>query len=612
MTIYPDTSRLKVEAKTKQLEADASSEVLVMQALQRRALALDQANVVDFLVLDAWHQKMLRARLAVPPPGFMQVSFRQMIHADQKLFLELSDLTRTGIQATATGRPMDAQVPIASALHEVMCLLQLLPLAGQAGRSASSWDKGDQDRPERFMPYGKGKPKGKGAGKGKFSPVPTALRGCRSHTNKGNPICFGYGLGTCKNAVKNNSCEKALHICAWPNCGGVTRHCTVPGGQSNSLSDARQTWLLLPLLRKVGERRACLLLPGKNSEVVRSFEGSASIADARSETAPTAEGGPGAASNVAAGNKNVSLTAAAGSRCNADAPRNSADANKRIKLSVPETDRRLNVSSISPAQVRSASSPEPVRVPAQLFPNINASVRPSGLIFVEACCGSATLSAACKDQGFDVLAVDFEGNKHLPAVHAVKLDLRRSHAYGTFLSMCWRLTPSFTSMAPLLVELPPDRLLRSELEPRGLPSLRGVELAKAQSANEIYDKIASFCTMLSQRKVQWSVEQPARSYMWFIDPWPALCSKNLQVFYDACMHGGERKKAQLLLTNVPELQTLARLCDNSHSHSSWKPKLLGFPTAKEAASTAGSFCSESNSAVNGSFAGSCAQTVQGL
>ena len=129
LTIDPGTSRLKVEAKTKQLEADASSEVLVMQALQRRALALDQANVVDFLALDAWHQKMLRAR---PPPGFMRVSFRQMIHADQKLFLELSDLTRAGIQATATGRPMDAQVPIASALHEVMCLLQALPLAGQA------------------------------------------------------------------------------------------------------------------------------------------------------------------------------------------------------------------------------------------------------------------------------------------------------------------------------------------------------------------------------------------------------------------------------------------------------------------------------------------------
>ena len=42
LTIDPDTSRLKVEAKTKQLEADASSEVLVMQALQRRALAPGQ------------------------------------------------------------------------------------------------------------------------------------------------------------------------------------------------------------------------------------------------------------------------------------------------------------------------------------------------------------------------------------------------------------------------------------------------------------------------------------------------------------------------------------------------------------------------------------------
>ena len=190
LTIDPDTSRLKVEAKTKQLEADASSEVLVMQALQRRALALDQANVVDFLVLDAWHQKMLRARLAVPPPGFMQVSFRQMIHADQRLFLELSDLTRAGIQATAAGRPTDAQVPIASALHEVMCLLQPLPLAGQAGRSARLWDKGDQDRP---LSASCCTAKGKGAGKGKFSPVPTALRGAAPIRTKETRFASGMG-----------------------------------------------------------------------------------------------------------------------------------------------------------------------------------------------------------------------------------------------------------------------------------------------------------------------------------------------------------------------------------------------------------------------------------
>ena len=374
---------------------------------------------------------------------------------------------------------------------------------------------------------------------------------------------------------------------------------------------------------------------GKNLEDVRSFEGSASIADARSETVPTAEGGLGATASVAAGNKNVSLTAAASSQCNADALQNSADANKRIKLSVPETDGRLNVSSFSLAQVRSASSTEPVRVPVQPFPNISASVRPSGLIFVEACCGSATLSAACKGQGFDVLAVDFEGNKHLPAVHVVKLDLRRSHAWK-FLEYVLEVhalfhfhssPPCGTASRARDKPAAPGHWgpspLRSELEPRGLSSLRGVELAKVQSANEIYDKMASFCTMLSQRKVQWSVEQPARSYMWFIDPWPSLCNKNLQVFYDACMHGGERRKPQLLLTNVPELQTLARLCDNSHSHSSWKPTPLGFPTAKEAAYPQ-LFCArfaealvlsagrqgshKSNSAVHSSFAGNCAQT----
>ena len=47
------------------------------------------------------------------------------------------------------------------------------------------------------------------------------LLGCRSCTNRGDPICFGYGLKTCTEPVKGGRCPKGLHVCAVPKCGGA-------------------------------------------------------------------------------------------------------------------------------------------------------------------------------------------------------------------------------------------------------------------------------------------------------------------------------------------------------------------------------------------------------
>ena len=47
------------------------------------------------------------------------------------------------------------------------------------------------------------------------------------------------------------------------------------------------------------------------------------------------------------------------------------------------------------------------------------------LLFIEACCGCALLSACVSKLGFDTLPIDFHGNKHRPFVHVVELDLRK-------------------------------------------------------------------------------------------------------------------------------------------------------------------------------------------
>ena len=77
----------------------------------------------------------------------------------------------------------------------------------------------------------------------------------------------------------------------------------------------------------------------------------------------------------------------------------------------------------------------------------------------------------------------------------------------------------------------------------------------------------------------------------------------LEVRYDACMHGGARKKHQLLLTNCPALKALEVFCDGRHPHKKWVPlwrqgRFDGYSTREEAEYPA-IFCERYAAAVDG-------------
>lgn len=211
------TGRLKIESKGEEEKANTSSEVFVMQALQRRSLALDQANIAEYAIMQLWSDKLLRARLDEPPPGFVRPPWSQVVAADKAFFRELRDATRGGIQPGPTGaRPVDACIERVAVMHEVACLLQ--PVHAPATRERD--DSAPRPRPG---PYTAEPTKGKGKGKkGQYTPrMPLQLIqwGCVPTTKKGAPYCYGHQLGTCNLPVKNNTCEKGLHACAIPKCG---------------------------------------------------------------------------------------------------------------------------------------------------------------------------------------------------------------------------------------------------------------------------------------------------------------------------------------------------------------------------------------------------------
>ena len=146
------------------------------------------ANLLDFGLHWRWAEKLIEARMTVQHQTHSQVSFSQLESADRKLFLELADRTRDGVQSGAAGRPLDVVFEDTCNLPELMHLMQPLPIA--TGKV--------QPPPKpRFRPYDRPSKGGK----------------------KGDLICFGYGLKSCTEQVKNGRCSRGFHVCAVPKGG---------------------------------------------------------------------------------------------------------------------------------------------------------------------------------------------------------------------------------------------------------------------------------------------------------------------------------------------------------------------------------------------------------
>ena len=213
------TGKLKTEAKA-DVKADTSAELLLQHALQRRGIALEMSNLLNYDKHYLWVERLLSARLDPLPSTHCLPTFDQLRMADAKLWQLLAEKTRKGVQCTAAGRPLDSIFEAVSQSPEVLHILQPLPKSSGAPKFHDIPD----ERPERPGPYsGKGRKKGKGRGKGKLASkstrVPSALAGTRSHTNAGEAICFGYGLKTCRETCVRNRCPRGLHICGFPGCG---------------------------------------------------------------------------------------------------------------------------------------------------------------------------------------------------------------------------------------------------------------------------------------------------------------------------------------------------------------------------------------------------------
>jgi hypothetical protein len=226
--IQLDATRTSLIVKEQQShsEISISSDLALYQALQRRTLAMDLTGLASYEVMRKWIDRLFSLYAQAPAPGFQKVTQAQLLRADRQAFVRISEQFTGSLKTFAgAGKPLD---PLIERLEADMTVTYfMLPIPAGQGQGGSSTDKVDRDKKRPEAP---GNTKGptnqnkhqKGASKGsnkgpkgkKRDPVPQSLKGMHSRTPQGDPICFAFNLGSCKQGA---TCPRK-HVCAVPGC----------------------------------------------------------------------------------------------------------------------------------------------------------------------------------------------------------------------------------------------------------------------------------------------------------------------------------------------------------------------------------------------------------
>ena len=193
-------------------KADTSTEYRARQALQRRALAFDQFDVVPYEKMEMWHNYLFDLTQRPAAQGYQAISMQQILEADRQVFLVASQI----LGSKGVSRRTDGSHPVADALQVarddplVTAILRPLPRIQQnpSKRGADAPDV----LPQQKVPRTEGKGKGKNKRSRYVVPVPEPLRGLQTRTADNKNICFGFNLAAgCPHS--GSQCPKGVHVC---------------------------------------------------------------------------------------------------------------------------------------------------------------------------------------------------------------------------------------------------------------------------------------------------------------------------------------------------------------------------------------------------------------
>lgn len=221
---------LVVKEQSSHAEVNISSDLLLYQAIQRRSLAMDLANLASYEVMRKWTDRLFAMYSQSPAPGFSKITSAQLLRADRQAFVRISEqFTGSVRNYVGPGKPLDDLIDRLE--YDMTVTYYMLPHpqsqqshGGSASASGSKSDDGKRKptiqntgspKKNRYQNQQKGGAKGSGKARNKQKdPMPAALQGMHSRTPKGEPICFAYNLGNCKLGSK---CTRQ-HVCCVPGC----------------------------------------------------------------------------------------------------------------------------------------------------------------------------------------------------------------------------------------------------------------------------------------------------------------------------------------------------------------------------------------------------------
>ena len=213
-----DGSGIAIKEKQTTTVCSLATELDVVMALRRRALAFDLIGVASFNTINKYHQALAQRLQESPPPGYSKVSLQQIIRADRSVFLRASELTTT-LKRSAGGQLLLDTI-LSTILLDPSVAYHLLPLPLSSSSNADSpgSEAGGTPRGAKLQKFAK-KPGGPGAVKKTNFSVPKELIGKLRQTPKGHRLCWSFNLPCgCADAKPGGKCARGLHLCAEPGC----------------------------------------------------------------------------------------------------------------------------------------------------------------------------------------------------------------------------------------------------------------------------------------------------------------------------------------------------------------------------------------------------------
>ena len=219
---FDSTGNVKVTKQSSVTECSISGEIKLRAASTRRSLAYELANIASFEILEGWTQLLFDRVCQDPPAGYRHISMDQIIEADRKLWVKISERTRSKVTGVDASGVKNVDSAIKELSHHPDVQFFMLPLPTREAPSKN------QNNYQRYQPYPSstsstpkgdgGKGKGKQQGKGKAGGKIQVPEGCSiKFGDNDKPICMKYSIGTCKANIKpGKRCMFGYHVC-WKN-----------------------------------------------------------------------------------------------------------------------------------------------------------------------------------------------------------------------------------------------------------------------------------------------------------------------------------------------------------------------------------------------------------